>query len=205
MPRTLGVRRDGVLLVVGGGALLAGSWVAASGDIPGWEIHVFRCVNDLPNALRPAVRVPMQLGSLEGSLAVVAVTGLVTRDRRLTLATLVGGQGAYWLSKVVKNAVGRARPAVLLPGVHLHQRVSGLGYLSGHSAVAFALAATLAPSLLAAGQVAVFAVAGLIAFARIYSGAHLPLDTIGGAGLGLVCGVLTRPICRGYTSPRSGS
>jgi membrane-associated phospholipid phosphatase len=31
-----------------------------------------------------------------------------------------------------------------------------------------------------------------VAFARVYGGAHLPLDTVGGAGLGLLCGTLAR-------------
>ena len=41
--------------VIGGAALLAGSWVvvAAGGDVPGWEATLFRRINDLPDALWP--------------------------------------------------------------------------------------------------------------------------------------------------------
>jgi undecaprenyl-diphosphatase len=35
-----------------------------------------------------------------------------------------------------------------------------------------------------------FALATVVGLSRIYFGAHLPLNVIGGAGLGLVCGVV---------------
>ena len=31
-----------------------------------------------------------------------------------------------------------------------------------------------------------------VAFGRVYAGVHLPLDVVGGAGLGLLCGTLAR-------------
>ena len=180
--------------VIGGAALLAGSWVvvAAGGDVPGWEATLFRRINDLPDALWPVVRVPMQLGSFVGSLVVVAGTAAITRNRRLTVATLISSQVAYWAAKAVKQAVSRARPADLLVGVHLHEHAHGLGYLSGHTAVACALAATLGPELAPTGQVIAAVLAVTVAFARVYAGAHLPLDVVGGAGLGLLVGTLTR-------------
>jgi undecaprenyl-diphosphatase len=60
-----------------------------------------------------------------------------------------------------------------------------------HSAVAFSLAAVLAPSLLADGSPS-WVVASLVAFARVTAGVHLPLDVVGGAGLGLYLGTFTR-------------
>jgi undecaprenyl-diphosphatase len=134
----------------------------------------------------------MQLGSLPGSLVVVVVVYAVTSNARLAGATLAASQAAYWGAKAVKDLVARARPGALLTGVHLREHVSGLGYLSGHTAVAFALATVLAPSVPRGWRPVLFAVAGLVAFARVYGGAHLPLDTVGGAGLGLLCGTLAR-------------
>jgi undecaprenyl-diphosphatase len=195
MARRRGVHPVEAVAVVGGAALLAGSWVvvAAGKNVPAWEADLFRGINDLPDFLWSILRVPMQLGSLVGSLVIIAVTALVTRNKRLVLAALVGSQAAYWGAKAVKQAVSRARPAELLTGVQLREHAGGLGYLSGHTAIAFALAAVLGPELPRPWQwVGVTVLAAVVGFARIYAGAHLPLDVIGGAGLGLLCGTLSR-------------
>ena len=188
------VRRGEVVAVIGGSLALAGTWVAVAVNhgVPAWEQDVFERVNDLPNALWRPVWVPMELGSLAGSLVVVAVTFLVTRQRRLTLAALAASQLAYWSAKLIKGLVARGRPATLLADVKLRERASGVGYVSGHTAVAFALATVLAPSLPRPWRPVAFVIATLVAFARVYSGAHLPLDVVGGAGLGVLSGTLMR-------------
>jgi membrane-associated phospholipid phosphatase len=180
--------------VLGGAVLLTTSWivVAVEGRVASWEAHVFRDVNDLPDAIWPVVRVPMQIGSLAGSIVIVAVTWAATRNRRLTAAALISSEVAYWTSKGVKALVSRARPASLLEGVHLREHAGGLGYLSGHTAVACALGAALAPSLPRKWQPLVAVLASTVAFSRVYAGAHLPLDVVGGAGLGLLAGTLAR-------------
>jgi glycosyltransferase 2 family protein len=192
--RRVVVRPVEVVAVVGGAALLTSSWVivALERRVPGWEARVFHDLNNVTGTWWSVVRWPMQLGSLPGSLVVVVVLYAVTSNARLVGAALAASQAAYWGAKAVKDLVARARPGALLTGVHLREHVSGLGYLSGHTAVAFALATVIAPSVPRAWRPVVFAVAGLVAFARIYGGAHLPLDTVGGAGLGLLCGTLAR-------------
>jgi membrane-associated phospholipid phosphatase len=76
--------------------------------------------------------------------------------------------------------------------VHVREHPAGFGYVSGHSSVAFALAAAIAPSLAARWQVVAALLAIVVAFARVYAGAHFPLDVVGGAGLGLLCGTVSR-------------
>jgi glycosyltransferase 2 family protein len=105
---------------------------------------------------------------------------------------LVACATAWWAAKGVKSLAARARPGALLADVHLREHAGGLGYVSGHAAVAFALAAVLGPSLPRRWQPVAGAVATVIGVARVYAGAHLPLDVIGGAGLGLLLGTLSR-------------
>jgi glycosyltransferase 2 family protein len=68
--------------------------------------------------------------------------------------------------------------------------IHGAGYVSGHTAVAFALATVVAPLVPRGWRWAPFALAAVVGLSRIYFGAHLPLDVIGGAGLGVVCGAV---------------
>jgi hypothetical protein len=158
------VRVGEVVAVLGGAALLAGSWivVAATHRVPEAEQRVFEAVNDLPDFLWPVVWVPMQSGSLVGSLVVVAGTAVVSRNRRLTLAALVASQVAFWSVKIVKSVVSRGRPSALLHSFHLREHAAGLGYASGHTAVAFALATVLAPSLPRTWRPVVFVIAGVV-------------------------------------------
>jgi membrane-associated phospholipid phosphatase len=183
-----------VIAVLGGASVLAGSWVVVTVDrgVPRFEATTFEWLNSLPDGIWHFVWLPMQLGSVPGSLVVVAATAAISRRRHLTVAALVASQAAFWSAKLIKSYVGRARPASLLPEFTLREKATGLGYVSGHSAVAFALAAVLAPSLPRRWRPVAAGLATVVALARVYSGAHLPLDAVGGAGLGVLAGTLAR-------------
>ena len=147
MAGTIGRRDLGeITAALGGAALLTASWVVVvtRDDVPALEVRAFVAANGLPDALWPLVWAPVQAGSLVGSLVIVAATAAVTRRKRLTVARCSPGQGAYWAAKGVKHLAARERPRQLLPVVEVRERATGLGYVSGHSAVAFALATVLA-------------------------------------------------------------
>ena len=150
------------------------------------ETRAFRAINDLPDALFPPAWVVMQLGNLAAAPA-AAGAALAARDPRLARTLLVGGTASWALSKVVKQGVRRPRPAALLPDAHRRgPDATGLGYLSGHAAVAVALGTAALPHLHGPGRIAVVVAIPVVGLCRIYVGAHLPLDVLGGVALGLV-------------------
>jgi undecaprenyl-diphosphatase len=132
----------------------------------------------------------MQAGNV---LAVGVAAAVVAATRRFWLAAnlAITGIGVWLLARWIKDLVGRERPAELLPGVHVRGGAdSGLGFVSGHAAVAVAIATLIAPYLGRRARWVAFAVAALVCVSRLYVGAHLPLDVVGGAALGWAAGSL---------------
>jgi undecaprenyl-diphosphatase len=175
--------------------LLGLSWlilVDRTASVPGWEADLFRAFNDLPDGFRWPVWPIMQLGNLW----MVAASGLAlyaaTRRVRPALAASTAVLAAWAAAKVVKKAAHRGRPADLLEHVTIREAgLHGKGYVSGHTAVAFAVATVVAPLLPTRWRPLPFALATFVGATRIYYGAHLPLDVVGGAGLGILCGLLS--------------
>ena len=93
-------------------------------------------------------------------------------------------------TRIIKEVVDRSRPGQLLTDVKFGYGIpmSGPGYPSGHTAVAFTIAAMLSPYVPRWLRWTLYAIAALVAFSRIYMGAHLPLDVVGGAAYGLIVG-----------------
>jgi undecaprenyl-diphosphatase len=134
----------------------------------------------------------MQLGNV---LVVPASALLAAALHRWRLAAelLVAGGVTYLLAKVVKGIVTRGRPDRLLEDVVIRGADAvGRGFVSGHAATLAALATVAWPWLGRRGRIAVAVLVTVVCLTRVYVAAHLPLDVVGGAGLGLAVGGVVR-------------
>ncbi len=136
---------------------------------------------------------PMWLVQFTGVIMAGPVAVLIAallRLYRLAVGLLLATGLKIWLESVVKLAVKRQRPGVLEPDAILRGDVAhqGLSFVSGHAILVTAMAALISPYLRGRWKAIPWGVAGLVLLARLYLGAHFPLDLVGGAGLGLFIG-----------------
>jgi undecaprenyl-diphosphatase len=165
------------------------------------EADAFRLVNDLPSVPFALVWAPMQLGNFL-VVPVAVLAALAFRRWRLAAGLALAGAGVYALAKVVKHFVLRGRPSDLLDDVVVRGAAPhGLGFVSGHIAVVTALALVAWPWLPRWGRWAAGAAVAAVFVTRMYVGAHLPLDMVGGAALGVAVGALVRLLLGVPTGP----
>jgi undecaprenyl-diphosphatase len=182
---------DVTLVAVGAAMLVLAALPVDADRVPDAEAAVFRVLNG--TTVLPFVLVwpVMQLGNVL-VVPVSAAVAAVLRLWRLAAALLMAGTATYLLAKVVKGIVPRGRPDGLLDEVVIRGADAlGRGFVSGHAATLTALAAVAWPWLGRRARIAVAVIVTVVCLTRVYVGAHLPLDVVGGAGLGLaVAGVV---------------
>jgi undecaprenyl-diphosphatase len=181
------------------GVVLATSITASSGEVGQLEADAFHAINDRSDAWEPVMYV-FQLGGLVALPALVAVAALVLHRRRLAATLLLLIPLKLLIEHVViKQLVERRRPfASVCAYDHTCARfrgdvpLDGLSYISGHAVIAFGMATLLWPYLSPRWRALVVVLAALNSVARVYLGAHAPLDVLGGAATGVALGcVLT--------------
>ncbi len=189
-------------MVLGLVVFAASALVASRGVAPS-ETGVFRVVNGLPDFLYLGIWPFMQYGVFV-TIPILIVVALLMRRTRLAAAMAIGGVGVYLLAKVAKGWVDRGRPSALIADVTEGRETFGigsLGYPSGHAAVAGALTVILTPHLPARWRWLPLSLLVIVGVGRMYVGAHLPLDLIGGAALGVAAGSAANLIIGVRASP----
>ena len=188
--------------VVAATVVIAVSWAMVNRpDIPPVEEHAFRIVNDAPDALWPVLWPAMQLGNLAAPILLAGLAAVRRWAWRSIAALLAAAYGAWGAAQTIKNLVARDRPDVLLHDVVLRESAEGLGFVSGHTAIATAMVAVAWPYLGWRGRTVAVTLDAMVALGRLHAGAHLPLDVIGGAAIGVLVGLATSGV---FGLPRPG-
>jgi glycosyltransferase 2 family protein len=186
------VRRpaDAVAVLGGLAVVAAGMVVVRDGNVPGWEEDAFHAVNDLPGALYPVLWPFQQIGAvLVGP--VLALVAAILRRFRLAIALLAATVLKLVLERAVKEMVVRERPGTSIGGdIELRGDVHATGpsFVSGHAVMVAAIACLVVPYLPRRWRPIPWVLVGIVMVARVYVGAHNPLDVVCGAALGIVIG-----------------
>jgi membrane-associated phospholipid phosphatase len=175
----------GVPVVVGCAALAYDRTVSRP------EQAVFEAINGLPDLLFRPMWV-LQLMGLIGLPVVVGLVALALRRTRLAFAALAAVPlKLFVVQPLIKHYVHRERPGLSQPDPILRGVPDGgASFPSGHAVVAFTLATLLTPYIGRRWVVPVWVLAALNSVARVYLGAHNPLDVLAGAGAGVALGGL---------------
>lgn len=163
-------------------------------DVGPTEERVFRTFNDAPQQLHIPVWAVMQSGSLAGVYIVAGA--LLSRGRRREAGTVAAVGTAVWGGvKALKPMIGRGRPSRHLGDVAVRgEAQTGLGFPSGHAAVALTVGLIATHRSSGTAKALAVAGAGVTGAARMYVGAHLPLDVAGGLAIGLLSGCAANAI-----------
>jgi membrane-associated phospholipid phosphatase len=179
------IRRDLIVLAASLAVFAGCALLVADGRVGPAERAAFHAVNGLPDWLYGPMLLFQYLGVLAMPL-VVAVGALAFRRWRLAGALVLVVPLKLVLERVAKLLVQRERPGTtvadaILRGVH----PGGLSFTSGHAIITFAIAGLLLLVLPRRWGIVAFVLASCNALARVYLGAHNPLDVVGGAAIGL--------------------
>lgn len=154
------------------------------------DSHVFLLFNlhgHRPRWLDRSMWLVTQLGNMVAAFA-LALTFFLLGYRGMSVEVVLGTMTLWLVVELVKVLTDRERPYLAHEGARvIGWRERGRSFPSGHTSQTFFLI-TLVLHRFPFGlgiTVALYALALLIAFTRLYVGAHYPRDVLGGALLGL--------------------
>lgn len=157
-----------------------------------WVFLLFNLRGARPKWLDSVMWLATQVGNM-GTAILSAAFFFLTNSGRLAAEIIFGTLTLWLLVETIKALTDRARPFLALQTARvIGWRERGRSFPSGHTSQTFFLVTLLSHrfEIGFAATLALYAVAVLVGFTRVYLGAHYPRDVIAGAVLGSVWGVL---------------
>ncbi len=154
------------------------------GELEAWERWVFEAIYSLPNELTPLFIVITQFGGVLVLLCLGAIF-IIKKRYNIVIRMLMSGLMADLLAHVGKSFVGRPRPVDLFTELSIRDPfTTGVGFPSGHTALATAAALVLGHYLPKKYKWIAPVWIISVAVSRVYLGVHAPMDLVGGFALG---------------------
>jgi undecaprenyl-diphosphatase len=183
-------RRPLVIAGIAAVGLVSSYVVAVQRPLPSWELRLTERINDVPDWGGSALYPVMQMGTFAGPIIVAVLIAIFRRDLVLSVAVVLTGLVTWFAAKGVKKMVERGRPLTYLPDIVVREGDgTGIGYISGHSAVAASAAIMAMVALPRRWRPLAAVTAVLVGIARIVHGVHLPADVVGGWSFGVLLGL----------------
>lgn len=173
------------------GLFLLIAQVVDGNESPGAETSVFRALNGLPDFIYGPGWIFMQFGNLVVVPAAAVAAAAFLRFRLAAGIAVLGLLKVYVIEDAIKDAFFRERPASVISDVTLRGDASATGqaFVSGHAMLAVGIATLAHPYLDRRWRIVVWSLAAGVCVGRVYVGAHLPFDVIGGGlvGFAIAC------------------
>lgn len=182
----------GLVVLISLFALVTLSLIWSTGQRLDTRVFMLLNIHAYPTWLDRLFWLVTQLGNMLAALIAVLLLFLLN-FRRLAIEIIFGTLTLWLLVEMIKVLSNRDRPFLTLFNARIiGWREKGDSFPSGHTAQIFFLM-TLLIHYFRLGIItaaALYGVAALVGFTRIYVGAHYPRDVIAGTVLGSVWGIL---------------
>lgn len=159
-----------------------------------WDSKIFLLFNRrrYPKWLDRFMLLLTQLGNMLAAF-IIALLLFLLGHGRLAVEIILGTLSLWLLVETIKALAERDRPFLTFEETRvIGWREKGDSFPSGHTTQVFFLTTLLIlrfnPGM--GANLALYALAALVGFTRIYVGAHYPRDVFGGAFLGAIWGIL---------------
>jgi membrane-associated phospholipid phosphatase len=174
-------------------ALIALSLLLPAGDrLDTWGFQLLNRFGNRPTGLDRAFWLATQVGNMVTAFVVAGALFLLGY-RGMAIIVIFGTLTLWVVVETLKALTRRSRPYLVIEGTRvIGTRERGRSFPSGHTAQTFFLATLLSHefALGVCATVALYAVAVVVGFTRMYLGVHYPRDVIGGAVLGYAWAIL---------------